>query len=1008
MPQAEREAFLSALLQMKNTIANPLDPPSRHISIYDQFVLIHNAADQGISLGLSPSVDPAHQDAAFGPWHREFLLRFELALQSFDSSVTLPYWDWTDGPGNANIVFNEFGMGGDGDPLNSDYIQNGYFSPDRPDTGINTTPLPPWYPPTMNGWQCDPRLVNNPIDNNIRRNLNPFTSLASQSNVRDTLNTPAAALSDEDTYMAFIGQLEGGSRMHNDSHNWFGIGAQMRNPNQSPNDPMFFLHHCQCDRLWAMWQMDNHEGNSFYQSAGGPQGHNLGQPMWPWIGGLGGYIASYVTSELVLPDYSGEVPRTAVDVINHREITLNGVDVGYVYDSQVVVGIALDRTGSMNGPTPDPLTGMAPNIPKWEAAKQGVGHFLLDAEAAYQAAESYVVAGVNTFRSTGGSNEVLPVSGALPPYGLVKNGSPYDQAAFNTDIAGVIAQGGTPLAAALTETEDNLVRPPFSNQPDGEQRYMCVLTDGIETSPPLLSTLANPEFSDTIIFGLGFGVGGGWNGIDLATIDNIVDKGKTAPVGVQQTFYGSNLNVINNFFSKSIAHTLGFQPAIDPRYEIFPGEMVMTAFEVSCNDQVFMISIQGYDFDDDHWDFHLQGPDGKMYMKSMDSPYFITMVRRDARCTIFLNRNHGPIQGWEGTWNVMSTYMPKSKKKYMYMPRGNELLIHSGAPSIIGPRFTKLTQAAKKRIPIRLMEPKKPGPFPYPRGYTTGLPATLAVNIYSKSQVSVSIEAKVDKPFAGNNIKLVINVDDLSFGKIKSLRATGRLIAPNYSLGNLLLDFKTISKSKRKKYFKKNKQPSSFQILDYLVDYEKLKPEAFELRDELFDFQLTNEGVLTGIIDKTVFPGSYKMGVQVEGIIERPDGCLERIWRILNPEVALGINADLKKTQPKLEWVKPNTFVIRFTPTDKFGNIALPSKIEHVQLLYQRQAILFESGERTDGVIEMLVTVPGKGLKVDQSRNCFTKTIKLKTLSNQTIPIKPNTPLKFSVRIGSTVLPVEI
>jgi hypothetical protein len=62
MPQPERDAFLAALVQMKNTIANP-DGPFL-ISFYDQFVHIYNAADSAISLGGAFPVDPAHQVSA--------------------------------------------------------------------------------------------------------------------------------------------------------------------------------------------------------------------------------------------------------------------------------------------------------------------------------------------------------------------------------------------------------------------------------------------------------------------------------------------------------------------------------------------------------------------------------------------------------------------------------------------------------------------------------------------------------------------------------------------------------------------------------------------------------------------------------------------------------------------------------------------------------------------------------------------------------------------------------
>ena len=1008
MPQPEREAFLAALLRIKNKLANPLEEDvSKHISVYDQFVLIHNAANSQIRLNGGTAVDPAHLGSAFGPWHREFLIRFELELQKEDPNVMLPYWDWTDLTGNTNIVFNHLGMGPNGDPLSGGLMPAGYFTPVRPGTPGNPTGLPAWYPLTMNGWHCDPRLVEGAAYNNLRRYMDPIGSLAGQSLVRATLNTPTTPMADDAAYMAFRLQLEGGLRMHNYTHNWFGIGSHMRNRFQSPNDPIFFLHHCNCDRLWAMWQMDGHEGYSFYPVAGGLQGHNLPDPMWPWIGGIGGYTSSYINADasFVLPDYLGETPRTAVDVMYHRNIMLNGVNRGYSYDTQVVVGIALDRSGSMMGPTPDPLSGMPPNITKWDAAKLGVGHFLQDAEAVYQAAESYVVGGVNTFRNNMGTNEVLPVSSAVPKYGLIKTGSPYAQAAFDADIAVVNAQGGTPLAAALSQTEDDLVRPPFNNRPDAEQRYLCIMTDGIETSPPLLTTLGTPEFPDTIIFGLGYGTGEGWNGVDYTTIATLVSKGKGAPV--EQVFHGDNANIINKFYTNSIAHTIGFEPETDPRYEIFPGEMVKTAFEVTCGDQAYMISVQGFDFNDKHWSFYVFGPDGQVYKKSVETPYLITMVRRDARLTIFLNRNHGPAVGWEGRWTVVSIYMPDAKEVSMYMASDRELLIHAGAPPLLGPRFTRFNQPAAKRLSVRIMEPKPNERHPHSRAFTSGNPATVAVNIYSKGLVSAKVKTHVQKPFAGNSIELAVRLNDLAYGSIKFMRVTGRLIAPNFSVGNILLDFKTISKSKRKKYYQKKDDEGTFDVLNYLADYEKAKPGVFDMRDEFVEFRKDENNTWKAIIKNTRFPGLYQFGIQVEGAIVRDNGCVERVWRVLNNQVALGIQPTVEKTRPTLTWLAPDRFVVRFIAIDELGNIAVPSFAGAVQLLYNRQPIEFVSNESEDGAFELEVKVVcGKGAKFDRSGQWFDGPVRLNTPCDGPIEIKRGTPLKFSVRIGSTVLPV--
>ena len=42
---------------------------------------------------------------------------------------------------------------------------------------------------------------------------------------------------------------------HNRGHNW--IGGDMANVQMSPNDPAFWFHHAQVDRIWAKWQENN-------------------------------------------------------------------------------------------------------------------------------------------------------------------------------------------------------------------------------------------------------------------------------------------------------------------------------------------------------------------------------------------------------------------------------------------------------------------------------------------------------------------------------------------------------------------------------------------------------------------------------------------------------------------------------------------------------------------------------------------------------------------------------
>ena len=52
-------------------------------------------------------------------------------------------------------------------------------------------------------------------------------------------------------------------------------------PMSSPNDPVFFLHHCFVDKLWADWQRA-HPTAGYEPVSGAPAGHNLGDAMSPW------------------------------------------------------------------------------------------------------------------------------------------------------------------------------------------------------------------------------------------------------------------------------------------------------------------------------------------------------------------------------------------------------------------------------------------------------------------------------------------------------------------------------------------------------------------------------------------------------------------------------------------------------------------------------------------------------------------------------------------------------
>ncbi|MBK4734962.1 tyrosinase family protein [Noviherbaspirillum pedocola] len=143
-----------------------------------------------------------HTAPYFLAWHRGYLYYLERQLRtvSGDNSLNLPYWDYYSYP----RMPAEFLDSSTGNPL---YVSQR--------TGSN---------------------VYNALT------LTPFGSSVWNFQ-RGTTN-------------AFEPQLE--SAPHNPVHNL--IGGYMANINTSPMDPIFYLHHCNIDRLWHAWALPDGKG----------------------------------------------------------------------------------------------------------------------------------------------------------------------------------------------------------------------------------------------------------------------------------------------------------------------------------------------------------------------------------------------------------------------------------------------------------------------------------------------------------------------------------------------------------------------------------------------------------------------------------------------------------------------------------------------------------------------------------------------------------------------------
>src|SRR5262245_30625657 len=271
---SEREAFVQACVLMKADIVNP-GAGADEYSRWDESVALHRFI-QNVNTPGNVGVNFGHGGlGAYGflSWHRYSLYRFEQQLQSYVPGVILPYWDWTDPAGT--IVAEDF-LGPNGDPLLNNEVQLGYFAADAPGTGANTTAVPVWWPGTLTGFHL--HAAFGMWEGPLRRNILPPAGLPSAATIRSAL--------DMGTLPAFQNACESASGAapaqgpHNSLHGGFGGGGHMGSVAVSPFDPMFYLHHCNVDRLWAMWQMDGHADE--FPMAGGHPEHHRTDPMYPW------------------------------------------------------------------------------------------------------------------------------------------------------------------------------------------------------------------------------------------------------------------------------------------------------------------------------------------------------------------------------------------------------------------------------------------------------------------------------------------------------------------------------------------------------------------------------------------------------------------------------------------------------------------------------------------------------------------------------------------------------
>ena len=859
---AERENFVKACVLLKADIVNPAAPAAQQYSKWDEYVAIHQEIQNAFAPGSS-SVNFGHGgNGAFSflSWHRFFLFLFEKDLQAKVPGVMLPYWDWTD---PAPIMTDTF-LGPNGTV--SSQVRSGYFALDAPGTGTNPTPAPAWWPVGLVGWRLHTAFGSQA--GALKRGIGAVSGLPSATDLNQTLGKAS--------YSDFQNALESGvglssfpsQQMHNGMHGWVGGPGQMSFPSVSPFDPIFYLHHCNIDRLWAMWQADGHASD--YPASGGKPQHNRNDIMYPWFGTTPGYgTNASINSSMPMPDFSALGIKRNVDTLDYRNAY------GYTYDTIAVIGIGLDRTGSMLGITPDPMTTSAPDVTKWEAAKRGVSAFLQDAETVQASGTIYTIAGVKTFRSLP-ANDFQSVFGGAG-FGLIKSGSSFSRASFDSVAAAMTPGGGTPLADALLDVKNTLVTPPFGGVPADERRYIAMLTDGLLTSGSPMTSIANGSFAPHAVFAMGFGTG---LDVDYPTLQSMVDKGQA--LSTQQVFHGETAGTIDKFYSNALAAAIGFTSVFDPVVELFAGEYTHLEFQATSADEAFLITAQGMDFDDANWSFHLHGPDGSMVYgdgaaASMGHSHddstscahccrrpHVTAKRGSGRLSLVLQRDSANRDCWVGRWRLMVSYKARVfDAMVMFTP--DNLLAPVGAGTLRGPKYARLLVSPKERRAQRNIVTKPSNPFdvlPTATNNSDREACDLALNVYARTRLRYSLVADNLRVAAGDKFSVAIKADLLQ-GNAATTTSLARMISPANDIPSLArrLNPRKINADE----VNKDQRTVKFDPALVLAETERKERKLAERTDQQVKVAQHEDSPLHVHVEKAAVPGPYNVAVYIEG-----------------------------------------------------------------------------------------------------------------------------------------------
>ena len=269
-----RQNYIKGVLLLKNEFTGPttasfgIPGPTRKVSTYDLFVVWHHVAMSTMTPPSQSDRNAAHRGPAFLPWHRFMLRQLELNLQRVlnDPNFGLPYWDWAaDGqkpPAQqpTSKIWGATCMGGNGVP-----ITTGPF--------VFNSALPKSFRVRI---EANVNGVLQQANRGLRRSFQTNApSLPKKADTAGVLTmTPYDSAPWSRNSTSFRNRVEGwqgpnAPALHNLVH--VCVGGDML-PSSSPNDPVFFLNHCNEDRIWEAWMQQN--GRNYAPPASAPASLN--------------------------------------------------------------------------------------------------------------------------------------------------------------------------------------------------------------------------------------------------------------------------------------------------------------------------------------------------------------------------------------------------------------------------------------------------------------------------------------------------------------------------------------------------------------------------------------------------------------------------------------------------------------------------------------------------------------------------------------------------------------